>query len=94
MKIGYWESFDGSLIRELEASQSDAINGLDISSDGSFFVIGGNDKLIKVYRYEEGDVSFVGKGHSADITKVKLSPNNKVIVSVSADGAIFQWNLL
>jgi WD40 repeat protein len=54
-------------------------------------VIGGSDKLVKVYRYEEGDVHFVGVGHSTDITKVKISPDNKHIVSVSADGAIFSW---
>jgi len=46
--VAYWESFDGSLIREIEASQSDAINGLDITADGKFFVCGGSDKLVKV----------------------------------------------
>ncbi|KAL3895076.1 MAG: hypothetical protein SGCHY_004911 [Lobulomycetales sp.] len=48
-KVAYWEAFDGSLIRELDASQSDSINGLDITSDGQFFVIGGSDKLVKVW---------------------------------------------
>ncbi|KAJ3043454.1 Cilia- and flagella-associated protein 52 [Rhizophlyctis rosea] len=90
-KVGYWEAYDGSLIRELEASQSDTINGLDITKDGKFFVIGGSDKLVKVYRYEEGDVVFVGLGHSTDIMKVKFSPNQRHIVSVSADGAVFTW---
>ncbi|KAJ3300742.1 Cilia- and flagella-associated protein 52 [Borealophlyctis nickersoniae] len=91
-KVGYWEAYDGSLIRELEASQSDAINGLDISKDGKFFVIGGSDKLVKVYRYEEGDVAYVGIGHSTDIMKVKISPDEKHIVSVSAEGAVFTWS--
>ena len=50
-KVAYWEAFDGSLIRELEASQSDTINGLDITSNGSHFVIGGSDKLVKVCIY-------------------------------------------
>ncbi|KAJ3057178.1 Cilia- and flagella-associated protein 52 [Rhizophlyctis rosea] len=90
-KVGYWEAYDGSLIRELEASQSDTINALDITKDGKYFVIGGSDKLVKVYRYEEGDVIFVGMGHSTDIMKVKISPNQKHIVSVSADGAVFTW---
>ncbi len=47
-KVAYWEAFDGTLIRELEASQSDTINGLDISPDGEHFAIGGSDKLVKV----------------------------------------------
>jgi WD40 repeat protein len=49
--------------------------------------------LVKVYRYEEGDVVFVGKGHSTDITKVRISPNDNQVVTVSADGAIFQWDM-
>ncbi|KAI9104138.1 quinon protein alcohol dehydrogenase-like superfamily [Phlyctochytrium arcticum] len=90
-KVAYWETYDGSLIRELDASQSDTINGLDISADGQFFVIGGSDKLVKVYRYEEGSVGFVGVGHSTDITQVKIAPDQKSIVSVSSDGAVFVW---
>lgn len=47
-KIGYWEMFDGSLIRELEASRSGSINGMDLTSDGKYFVTGGDDKIVKV----------------------------------------------
>jgi len=47
-KIGYWENFDGSLIRELEGSKAGSVNGLDITADGTYFVTGGNDKLVKV----------------------------------------------
>ncbi|KAJ1509697.1 Cilia- and flagella-associated protein 52 [Coelomomyces lativittatus] len=90
-KVAYWEAYDGSLIREIEASHSDAINTLDISSDGSYFVIGGSDKILKVYRYEEGTVAYIGSGHSTDIQKAKFSPNQQSIVSVSSDGAVFQW---
>lgn len=46
-QIGYWETYDGTQIRELEGSKS-AINGMDIAPDGLFFVTGGADKVIKV----------------------------------------------
>ncbi|KAJ3226356.1 Cilia- and flagella-associated protein 52 [Clydaea vesicula] len=92
-KVAYWEAFDGSLIRELDASQSDTINGLEITNDGKYFVIGGSDKLVKVYRYEEGDVAFVGIGHSTDITKVRISPDGKHIVTASQDAAVLTWAL-
>jgi WD40 repeat protein len=77
----------------LQASQSDTINGLDITPDGKYFVIGGSDKIVKVYRYEEGDLAYVGLGHSTDITKVRISPDGRKVVSVSSEGAIFQWNI-
>ncbi|KXS13951.1 WD40 repeat-like protein [Gonapodya prolifera JEL478] len=92
-KVAYWEAFDGSLIREIEASQSDAINGLDISSDGRLFVVGGSDKLVKVYGYEEGAVIGVGIGHSADILKVRISPDQKTVLTVSAEGAVYRWRM-
>lgn len=47
-KIAYWEVFDGSLIREIDGSSSAGVNALDISPDGSMFVTGGNDQVIKV----------------------------------------------
>ncbi|KAJ3312304.1 Cilia- and flagella-associated protein 52 [Boothiomyces sp. JEL0838] len=92
-KVAYWEAFDGSLIREIQASQSDTINGLDITENGKLFVIGGSDKIVKVYRYEEGELHSVGMGHSTDITKVRISPNGNFVVSVSSEGAIFQWQM-
>lgn len=88
-KIGYWETYDGSQIRELEGSQTDSINGMDIQD--SYFVTGGGDKLIKLWRYNEGTVSHIGVGHSAEVTKVKISPNGQHILSVSVDGAILRW---
>ncbi|CAH8649676.1 unnamed protein product [Heterobilharzia americana] len=47
-KIGYWEVYDGSLIRQLDGSRSGSINGMDITTDGDTFVTGGNDKLVKL----------------------------------------------
>ena len=46
-QIGYWETFDGSAIREIEASVG-SVNALDISLDGMFLVSGGEDRLVKV----------------------------------------------
>lgn len=52
---------------------------------------GGNDHLVKVWDYNEGEVTHVGVGHSGNITRVRISPGNEYIVSVSADGAILRW---
>lgn len=92
-KIAYWESFDGAQIRELEASKSGTINGLDIDANGALFVTGSSDKLVKVWRYNEGEVLAVGTGHGSEIKKVKICPNNRKIVSVGDDGSILRWRL-
>nr|XP_021511681.1 cilia- and flagella-associated protein 52 [Meriones unguiculatus] len=90
-KIAYWEVFDGSVIRELEGSLSGSINGMDITQEGEHFVTGGHDHLIKVWDYNEGEVTHVGVGHSGHIMGIRVSPGNKHIISVSADGAILRW---
>ena len=62
-KVHYWEAFDGSLIRELEVSSTGALYALDISSDGKLFAVGGQDKLLKLLTFDEGDAVYVGQGH-------------------------------
>jgi len=47
-KIGFWETFDGALIRELDGSLTDSVNAVDVSDDGVYIVNGGSDKIIKV----------------------------------------------
>jgi len=90
-QLGYWEVFDGSLIREIEGSLSAALNSLDITTDGTHVVTGGNDMYVKVWLYKEGYATHVGVGHGAVITAVRISADKRTIVSCSADGAIFIW---
>ncbi len=47
----------------------------------------------QVWRYSEGDVTHVGLGHSSPITRQRLSPDQKMVVTVSEDGGIFLWDL-
>ncbi|XP_033630475.1 cilia- and flagella-associated protein 52-like [Asterias rubens] len=90
-KIGYWEAFNASQIREVDGSKTGAVNGMMVSPDGQHFVTCGDDKLIKVWNYEEGSVTHVGIGHSGEVNKLRICPNQKTIVSVSKDGAILCW---
>lgn len=50
-KIGYWETYDASMIRFLEGSLSGSVNSLDVSKNGKYFVSGGDDKLLKVEQF-------------------------------------------
>ncbi|XP_046352426.2 cilia- and flagella-associated protein 52-like [Haliotis rufescens] len=90
-KIAYWETLDGSGTRELDGAKTGAINTMDMSPDGKYFVSGGEEKIIKLWRYDEGEVTHIGIGHSAPITKVRICPNQRNIVSVGTDGAVLIW---
>ena len=47
-KIGYWETLDGSMVRELDGSMTGSVNALDVSADGLYFVCAGDDRMVKV----------------------------------------------
>ncbi|XP_072318970.1 cilia- and flagella-associated protein 52-like [Eucyclogobius newberryi] len=90
-KVTYWDVYDGSPIRELEGSQSGAINGVHITQDGKYFVTGGDEKLVKVWDYMDAFVTHTGIAHGGSITSVKVCNNSRLLVSTSADGAILCW---
>lgn len=92
-KITYWDCFDGQAIRMLDGSETGEINSLAITEAGDHFVSGGQDKRVKVWDYDEGICYFQGIGHSGDITKICISPDQKTLVSVGTEGAIFMWHM-
>lgn len=92
-KITYWDAYECSAIRELEGAKAGEINALTISPDGSMFVSGGVDKILKLWSYDEGIVAAIGLGHSGNITKARFSPDGQTIVSVGDEGGIFIWKM-
>lgn len=76
----------------LDGSDTGEINALAMTKEGDWFVTGGEDKKIKLWGYDEGLVYHSGTGHSGSITKIAMSPDQKFIVSVGTEGAIFCWH--
>ena len=52
---------------------------------------GGQDGLLKIWNYDEGVCYYEGEGHSGSITKIKIAPDQKTIISVGNEGAMFLW---
>merc|ERR1719231_1658394 len=92
-KITYWDCFDGQAIRVLEGSEEGELCSLAISRSGSHLVSGGEDRLLKLWDYDEGLCKYVGIGHSGSIASTAIAPDQSTIVSVGADGAIFIWGV-
>lgn len=92
-KLTYWDASQGEALREIEAGEG-AVTALDIEPrEGSFVVSGCEDKLIKVWNYDEGEPMAIGSGHSGVINAVKISPDLKTIVSAGSSGEIIVWEL-
>ncbi|KAH9586177.1 WD40 repeat [Trypanosoma melophagium] len=91
--ITWWDAVDCGAIREIPASKTGEVNSLSIAADGRFFVTGGDDRIVKVWGYDEGNCVAVGLAHSCNIRKVRVSPDGKKIVSVGDEGAIMIWSV-
>lgn len=93
-RLTYWNASDGKQIRVLEGSEQE-INAIDIieRADGDLFVSGGNDRLVRTWNYDRGTLLAIGRGHSGNISRLKISPDGTKIISVGREGGIFIWNL-
>jgi len=89
-KLTYWCAYEGNPIRILEGSQHQ-INALAVDREGNYFACGGLACQLKLFSYDEGELSAVGDGHSGAINAIKISPDQKRLVSVGSEGAIFIW---
>lgn len=92
-KITYWDTFDGQAIRMLDGSEDGEVNTLAINKEGNHFASGGEDQVVKLWSYDEGVVLYEGIGHSSTILRLIFSPDQKNMISVGSEGAIFIWNL-
>jgi len=92
-KIAYWDTSEGQAIRVLEGSDEGALCTLSISKSGSHFVSGSDDRLLKLWDYDEGVCKYVGVGHSGQITSAVISPDQTFIVSAGTEGSIFIWTM-
>merc|ERR1712039_1033777 len=81
-KIGYWDTFDGQAIRVLEGSEEGELTTLSISKSGSHYVSGGEDRLLKLWDYDEGVCKYIGVGHSGSITCAAIAPDQIFIWTV------------
>lgn len=67
---------------------------IEVSPSGRALAFGTETNEVFVYSMQALQFTFLGKGlgHSAPVTKLKWTPDEKQIVSVSADASISVWN--
>jgi len=91
-KITYWDSVDGQAIRVIDGGDG-FMTALDVDPIGEFFISGSEDKLLKIWHYDDGLPVAIGRGHSGSIKAVKMSPDQRTIVSVGSTGEILFWDV-
>ena len=72
---------------------SGSVWSVALSSDGQTLVSGSEDKTIKIWNLNTGQVSRTLLGHSDAVRSVTLSPDGQILASASGDKTIKLWNL-
>lgn len=59
----------------LDGSDEGEVNALAITREGEHFFSGGEDHILRLWKYDEGTVQYEGVGHSGAITKIAVAPD-------------------
>ena len=90
-QIRLW-SLDSKMSRTL-SGHTGAVRAIAFSADGQILVSGGDDKTIKIWHAQTGQLLRTLTGHTATISSVAISADQQTVVSSSTDGTIKVWQL-
>jgi U3 small nucleolar RNA-associated protein 13 len=69
------------------------INSVDVSFDDRLFATASQDRTVKVFNVDDGQVIGVLKGHRRGVFSAKFSATERVVASGSGDGTVKLWSL-
>ena len=74
-------------------NDSDDVEAIAMSPDGSTLISGSSDDTIKVWNLTNGQLQRTLVGHTHTVTALAISLNGQIIASGSYDGTIKLWDL-
>ncbi|MEG3918101.1 WD40 repeat domain-containing protein [Microcoleus sp. T3_A4] len=78
-----WNTFD--------RFHSDSITVLAVTTDNNRVISGSNDKTIRVWDLETGNLLSILSGHREEVSSIALSSDGKLLISSSFDKTIKAW---
>lgn len=91
-KLLYWDCDVAKPVMAVQDPAKSRSNAVAVSPSGQFLALCGDDHHVKVFETARGVLVAANLGHSAPVTDLKWSPDEKQIVSVGADCCICVWN--
>jgi WD40 repeat protein len=70
-----------------------SVYSVAISSDGKYALSGSEDRTIRLWDIETGNLIRTFEGHRRAVTSVAISPDNRYALSGSEDGTIRLWDI-
>ena len=88
--VAGWDIETGKRVLTVGEEQ-DSILTADLSADQSLVVIGGTNKLIKVFDLATDEILYKIKKHSEWVTQVAFSPDGILLATADRNGGLFVW---
>jgi WD40 repeat protein len=81
-KLVFWNIADAEVkpLRTIEAHHG-WLRTLSVSPDGSLVATGGNDKIVKVWKTQTGELVKQWMGHTKNVYSVQFMPDGKRVLS-------------
>lgn len=92
-RITYWDVREPEPIQVIDPAHDGEATCICLTNGGTYFTTGGTDQQVKLWTTDGGRLLADGIGHSAVVKCIKVSPDDRQIISVGDDGNIFVWNL-
>lgn len=92
-RITYWDVREPDPIQAIDPAHDGEATCICLTTSGVYFATGGTDQQVKLWTVQGGQLMATGTGHSAQVKCIKVSPDDRQIISVGEDGNIFVWNL-
>jgi WD40 repeat protein len=66
---------------------------VDVHPNGTLVASGGADRLVKLWKYDDGTCSAIGAGHVGEVTRCSFSPDGSVLITADKHGVLMFWDI-
>jgi len=91
--IVLWNVKNSTEIGRLKGHRSSGILALAFTQGGAMLISGGDDKTIRIWRMEDGQLAGTLEGHQDSVESLAVTPDGHYLVSGSRDGTVRLWSL-
>ena len=88
--VAVWDISTGQRVITI-GDQFDSVTAADLSPDQQWIALGGPDRVLKIYRTQDGSLQHRIRKHTEWVTAVEFSPDGKYLVSGDRNGGMVLW---